>query len=651
MFEKPFVLFVLLCSIYLTVLYDYLFSDLLPMGDSMFFHFTVFRHIGDTLRHTAGFPEWFPSNGGVRAGFFHINFFMTLPSKIIGYFIYAVFPVSPIIAYKLQHIAGLVITSWGWWLVLQKVTNCKYSSFLGTSMVLMGGLGITLHHEQASATSYLIPWFILSISKIREDTLFLYPALIIFGIGLSTHYPQIQLISMGLFIIITVLFNFDIFKKILGNISRLPKKHLYCLMVLFSLTVLPSFYLYVNSKNLGSIYRGAIETLQPETYEEYSNIIESGGFCYVLPQYLLQFVAPVPAGSSQEIKGILRNRYALYVGKAGFIFATLGVLLCFKRVLPIVILLTLFILISFGASGPINLPKYLFLMHFPFIGTFRQYYHFFPMIIFCLSAIGAIGFSSMVQNLRNKSTLLSGVFIFLVLFLQILDLTVYDQNYIQKYNSKGLGDSPRTINIHTEIPEFFYNKMDEVPALIFQYKNRLRYASSPCAGDALAQPFLTTDVISISDADKELEITREMANLGKNSVISNVTNQEINSFMDRNAKKTSKIPVSGNVTFDGYHLALNVPHDSFLVVPINYDLRLKAYTNDKETKIYRVNSAISGIFVQKGSQEIRFIVPEDFYAFIRWSQMFLYIFVAIFFWIRLKPSGQTRTEGLTQTPS
>jgi len=68
---------------------------------------------------------------------------------------------------------------------------------------------------------------------------------------------------------------------------------------------------------------------------------------------------------------------------------------------------------------------------------------------------------------------------------------------------------------------------------------------------------------------------------------------------------------------------------------LNFDLGAKAYLDEKEVKIWRVNSALSGILIPEGPHRVKFRIPFDLYLPIIWIQWFLYGMVTLFLVIGL----------------
>jgi len=516
---SSFAYYLLVCIPYLMVTAQFMFSADLPVHDSWKYHFPVFEYVGDALSHQYFLPEWFPVNGGIRLGFFHINFFATLPHRILGYFLYGIFPISVAQAYKIQYVAGVLLNCFGWWIVLQKFVRSHYAAYFGTLAIMMGGTGITFHQEQVLATMYLWPWFVLALWKLREDTSYIFPAVVLLGCGLTTHYPHIHLISMGLLMLLMLCLRFNIVR----HLYRRQKKNIIFLGVLFFLALLPSLYLLNNIEFLASSHRN----IQAETYEEYfaSNEV---GYSSAQPKYFYQYILPVfewPPNPHNP-RGYTIDYTSFFVGRLLLLLALLGVLLQLPKTLPIIGLLLLSILLTLGVHSVVSIPKLLYILHFPFLTTFRQWVHFSPMVNVCLSALGAMGLAAFMRYFEHSSKKFIGILVIIpIFFLQIADLALYDKNYLSVLHEET---SP------VRLDERFFARKSLIPTNIFQYKNR-SILQHYCADAIPETSFLTTDLLSIPDGiNTEIEMACKMFFQDKKTTVTNIPSSTLQPFASNN---------------------------------------------------------------------------------------------------------------------
>ncbi len=600
--------YLLICIPYLVVTFKFLISQDLPCSDGWRFHFPAFKYIAEALANGHIFPEWFQSGGGIRIGFSHINLFPYLPHRIVGYLLYSILPVSVVVVYKLQYILGVILMCFGWWLVLNRLTRCRYASYLGTLIIMMAGTGITFHQEQVLATTYLIPWFVLSLLKMREDSSYIFPAVALFGLGLSTHYPQIQLISMGLVVLLMIISYPVLIKKIC------PKRKwiIALLLFLFLMALSPSYYVFRNIDSLASPSRDT-DSFRHQTYEDYLrfNLRQRSS---AIPIYYRQFAKPV----FQWYLGL--DRCSFFVGRIALVLALIWVLTRLHKAIPMVLLLVTFAALTLGVNCKIPIPRYLYAVHFPFIDTFQQWFHFFPMVNFCLSAMAAMGLAGLLRFMRSRSAFFLNILLISVLFFQTADLATYGLRYTSLYLKTHM---PK------EIYSDFYSRKAE-KQILFQYKDRFRLHRF-CPRAIPTEPFLTTNIVSVvGDVHKELEKVCEMGFQRSSPIVTNIPRSIMTQALSPSEEISYEIRTS-SIHYNEYLLDITASAPSLLVTCLNYDLGPKAYIDGKGTSVYRINSALSGILVEGGDHEIVFRIPGDPYLFTILIQIILYLSLIIFF--------------------
>jgi len=544
----------LACIPLLLAILPFIFSRDLPAGDSHTYYYPAFESIINAVREGTLFPRWFGANGGVRIGFFHINLISTLPGRIFAYYLLSFLPISIEVIYKIQYVAAVLFMGFGWWLALKQLTRSSLAAFFGTLMVIMGGTGITFHQEQVLGVTCYIPWFVYSILKIRDNTGYIFPAVTLFGLGLTVYYPQINMLSMTILVILLAILNPAIFK----NILREQTKRTPVLLVLFILAILPSIYILYHSGNLTSSIRTEKAMYSPKNYPEYVLLNRAGGETSALPSYLLQYL--IPAVQDKEIEGYgeMPDRCSFFVGRIGLLMALFGIIIRPRRAIPIIILLICFIALALGINSLLPIPKYLFLIRFPTIALFRQWLHFFPMINFCLSALAAIGFAAFLDFAGRKSNFILNATVAIILFLQITDLSLYDRTYCSEF---------QTAESITNMEDNFFNRTDYAGVHWFQYKNRHKlYHTCP---DAIPTGiYLTTNIIAVEEGvEQELEKTCSIFSGGRDQIVINMTlPNQIES--KKKLKEFSCSPVVGS---RGLSVSVNAPEFALLATPLNYD--------------------------------------------------------------------------------
>lgn len=627
--EKSLLHYLLVCIPYLIVIYPYLHSPYLPPdGDTIKNFFREFDYLAKAVAHLHYLPEWFPSCGGIRLGFFHLMS-VSLPYRLFGYYLYAIIDGDVMFPYKLQYILSILCTCFGWWLVLRRLTHCRYAAFFGTLMILMGGTGLAFYQEQVVSTIYLIPWLLLSIMKIQDDSSYIFPAAILLGLSINAHLPQIQIISWGLFIFLVSILN----PRPVTRLYKERMKSILVIMLLFILAILPTLYLARNINNLSSPHRKSEKIFVKDTYEEYLET-NCEGYSSAVPEYFKQYIDPVYWGPVNKYPGIPPlDCQAFYVGRLAFILIIIALIFNFRKAMPILILLICFVLLCLGKNSIIPVLKFFYTIHFPFLRIFREWYHFFPMVNFSLSALAAVGLAALVRfSRRNKITRIS--FFLLItplLFMHIVDLAHYDKRWLSTYTRARVPwDNLRNFKTIRAIEGCG-------SGFFFQYKNRYRLSYSyPQA--IPAQSFLTTRVLNVeSNVEEEFKRVSEITAKEENLVVTNIPGHVIDTFSIGN--RIVHMEVGGSLNYGGLSFDISVPENSLLVTPLNFDLGVNGYVDGKKVDVWRVNSALCGILAEKGRHRIELEIAPDAYVLIIWSQMLLYLFLVGFFVYKYRRKG------------
>lgn len=606
--------FLLACLPYLLVVFHFLLTDRLD-GDSWRSHFPKFNYICDAISSGCYFPPWFPSSGGIRLGYFHINFNQTLPNRAIGYLLYLTLPLSTVAAYKLQYIFGVLLMGLGWWLVLREITVRKTSALVGTLMILMGGTGITFHQEHALATASLVPWFTLALLRTRRSPIYIFPAAIVFGLGLSAHYPQIQFISMGLISAVLLLFRVVRIRHLRPGKVR----HWAAVVFLLILAALPAIHVYRASEILASDERRSYETFRARTYPDYLRLHRAT--FSAAPLYFRQYLFPrwgkVP---SDPYPIDIRDRCAFFVGRIGLLLAFLGLILAFRKALPVLVLLILFSGLALGMYGPI--PKVLHTIRFPMIDVFRQWVHFFPMVNYCLAALAAISVDRLLNLTRTWQPKRAGGAAAAVIFLLVFDLAAYDARYLGLLWEKTVPGDMR---------EDFYRPVTAETG-VFQYKNRLQLYRR--CGNAAIPPeaFLTTAILNTGEAgEPEIEEICRLLSRNRVEAVVSIPAKTLNRFFPEGIEGIIRSPAESFPDYGGLRVEASAGEPALLVTPLNFDLEPIAYVNGKITEAFRVNGALTAVLLEKGRHQVYFRIPRDSYRVLVAIQWGLYLLAAGYF--------------------
>lgn len=593
--------YLLVSAPYLFLTFGFVFSDAFPGRDSQIDHFPVFQFFTEAIANGFGAPTWLPITGGVDVGYYHINYFPFLPHRLAGYTVAALFPVSMVTAYKIQLVLGVLFFAYGWFAVIAHLTKSQQAAYWGTICILMGGTGITFHQEQVIATCHLLPWFTLCLLKIRGQHLYILPASALFGLGLSTHYPQIQIISMAMVAIAVFIAHRP--KPIF--VYSIAKKYSCWVGLLLLLGSLPALNIWYHGDELASGVRG-MESLRPTSYAEYEKLNKQQ-ISSAKPFYFSQYYRPYHEETTHQTQ-IPSDQYGMFVGRLSLLLCIIG--LFFRPALAGLVLLLLigFSELTIGINSHLLLPKLLFESGFPFINVFRQWYHFFPFVNFSLSLLAALGFA-LIFNRVHAGTSQSKKYVLLILiFLNFIDLTYYDHIYLQEYCS----EQPRA-----PMQQYIYDRQNR--SATFQYKDRFKLTRD-CPKAIPRTPFITTAYTTSSlGVQDELASSCLMAPQGL--IVTNIQSPapDATKRFTSNIDETSQI-----VTPWGVNFQIDTPVPSLLVSMVNYSLGASVYVDGQPAKSWRANSAISGVLLEAGSHKVEFIKSGGWYAFISWLQVLLY---------------------------
>lgn len=607
--------YILVATPYLFVTIGFLCSAEIPTWDTHNNHFPFFQYVAKSIAEHAQIPSWLPISGGIDFGIYHINYFPFLPHRLAGYLLVALFPISVVAAYKIQMLIGVLLFSFGWYAVISQLTRSQYAAFWGTLCVLMGGTGITLHQEQIIASCHLLPWFTYCILKSSERPAYVLPASAILGIGLSSHYPQIQLIAMSLAALAVLLLQRRSFSTVLPRMKKL----LPLMGVLFILGSLPSLYVWHYSGELASGVRGS-ENLRPTTYEEYIDLNQQQ-MSSAPPRFINQYVNPGYEGKPEyEVRGYEGkpeiDSFGMFVGRASLLLLVLAIACRPTESTPIlkptvtislVVLAFVFLELTLGINSHIAITKFLYYVKFPFISVFRQWYHFFPFLNFCLSLLSAIGFMIVKTYCTNRPHL--NYLLLLVIFLNVCDLSYYDYSYLQLF-AKDTPPAP--------LQNSFIATSNDLTT--FMYKDRFQL-NRDCSHAIPTSAFITTNYLNINRGiDQERALACEAVN--QQAVVTNI--QE-HLTPEPNSPRAVLNMMSGKLHPREISYTVLAPLPALFVSELNYSLGSQAFVDGKHVQTWRVNGALSGLLLNQGQHSITFKKSAPLYIIIVCIQTLLYI--------------------------
>lgn len=606
--------FPLLLLIYVAVTLDYLHGSYSPRGDSYAFHIPAFLQVAEGFAQGEGLSEWLPAAGGVRTGFSHIHLGVATPHRFLGYLLYSIAPVSALVVYKITFALGVLLIGLGWGLCLERMTRSTLGASLGSLAIMLGGTGTGFHQEQILFTMIYMPWILLALIEIRQDRRWFIVLAGLVGLAATAHFPQIYAITLVLIVLITLLASPSSVKN---RIFFPNRNQLIASTLLFSAAILPLVYIVTHMDGLLSWHRPNL------TAVSYANYLGMLGRQYTLAD-MWQYIRPITdlPLENMDISGF-------YVGEATVLFAFIATVFAFRATWPIALFTLVMALLTVGTGSPIDIIGALYLVASPIIKSFREWYHFFPLVNFGLAALAAIGIAWCAQQVGRArqrgygklSYILAGVFV----------LGVYQLAHIVFPYSRG----HYLIEHENRITSDDFSRYDHDPSVL-QYRARLildraETASidkdaSPQAMDNPRTVFVASTVkYGIVSADDQIH-TYLASGPAKNFAAVGITPS------DRPEIRAGVPSVSANPKLllhtNGIDIETESPGAGLLVTPINYDLGLASTLNGAPVTALRVNGALAGIPIPSGKSSISLRVQTDTYPWIFYIHALVELLVA-----------------------
>lgn len=644
--KKPFISFVLAILPYVLCMWNYTFSPLYPVHDSMLFHYTSFEYIAQSFKNGQFFVDFLPVTGGAKLGIFHINLFPYTPFRIAGYMLAAAgLPV--VTAYKLQYLFCMLFAALGFWLCLLKATKNAKVSYVALILLMLSGFSLTMRIEQAAVTFHLMPWFLYCLLKAKDSAAYFVPAAIFLFIGSVTHYPQIQLIAALIITAAVLLYN----SKTIKNIKLLNKNSAALIILSALLAGVAALYVVNNSSLQSSPIRNAAQ-LRPGNYEEYLGFAGLQNMASSSPKRLKG------AFSKTFSMGNLDNSLFKTINLTP-VFALLALIFCRKAALPLFAVFILFVLLSFGINFPIA--KLLFYIKFPFIDIFRQWFLFYGFAQMALVMLAAMGLKLWVKSFNKKNAAvlcLIGVTIFVVLdgatsFKNYVRLTQTDlegialeENFFSTCNPiSNIMQYPARWELLSAAPLVLHNTAFAAEGLISNisgYKEQLLH---------IGREFGQSRYITVTDYPVQMLNANYYSAYGvfkregnvtvKDGIISVFGNHPyIKILVDGKEPRRIRMEQFCNMTVldipnGDHHLAVNYPQinrqkplqtyfdkevltavkeqeeEAFVVLPLNYDLGFNVFIDGIPARYFRTDSAFIGLPVPEGKRIITAKPPFD----------------------------------------
>lgn len=584
--------------IYLITMAGYLVAKY-PIHDSFYYYFRVFQYIAESFAAGENYPAWFPYTGGVRIGFSHINYGYALPYHLFGYVLYAATPFSILFAYKLSCVVGTLLIGLGWGLFLERLTKSALASVVGTLAVMLGGSCITLHQEQVLVTLTYYPWLLLAFYELKNDRRWLLVIAALAGILVVTHYPQIHLVAIVLFILLVTATNPAAVRERLF----LPSWKLLALsFIVFLMAASPLAYIVSHMNELASRHR---PLFFPNDYETWLQINGPQGYASGRPWYFKQYLVGMFGRYNP-----FADSNGFFIGRVTVMLAAAGLIFQFRKSWPIAVLGVLYALLTMGIHSPIDLASLLFHTAKPLIGVMREWVHFFPLLNLSLIALAAYGVAYWCLRItpgrldRPWTTWLTSA-VFMVL---VYDITDFSNQYIYAYTQKP---PPSVVS-----GGFYLSKHD--PSLVL-YRSRMQLhgiSSDTCCSDVIpSEPYLTSNVIpTVTAPDSQLNrLVTARRNL-ESGVVADIPMSMLPAAKS-DALATGHDRVEQMLRYDGIHLNATTTRTALLVTAANYDLGWDATVDGESVPVWRVNGALAGMLIGPGKHRVTLRVRRDSYTY------------------------------------
>ncbi len=585
--------------IFLVAITGYFVSSKYPIYDSYIYYFPTFQYIAESFAAGEGYPAWFPSAGGVRLGFSHINYGYALPYHLVGYVLYATTPVSLLLAYKISYVIGVLLIGLGWGLFLERLTKSALAAVVGAFAVMLGGSCITLHQEQVLVTLTWYPWLLLALYELKNDRRWLPVIAALAGILAVTHYPQIHFIAIALFILLIAATKPAAIRERLF----LPGWGLLALSVIvFLMAASPLAYIVSHMADLASRHR---PQFFPSDYETWVQINGPKGYASARPWYFRQYLDGIVGRFN-----FFTDSTGLFVGRITILLAAAGLLLQFRKLWPVAVLAAVYALLTMGIHSPVDLVSLLFHTVKPLVNLMREWFHFFPLVNLCLIVLAAYGVASGYPRLtamypgRQWILWLAGAAFMLLVY----DLADYASRYARTY----VRANPPAV-----VTGQFYDESHDPSLVSYRSRMQLDNASSDanCPNAIPAFPYLTSNVTpGISTPDGQIEqLVAACRNPGA-GVVANIP-----ASMLQTATPDALVKNSGHIDetlrYDGVDLNVSATGKALLVTAVNYDLGLIAAVDGVSAPVWRVNGALTGVLIGPGEHRVTLRVRRDSYTY------------------------------------
>jgi hypothetical protein len=408
-------------------------NHLYPSHDNLGYHFPSFVNFANSLAHGFGFPRIIREWGGSEIAITSISMGYFAPHRLLGYLIYACTSAPPLLAYKLTLLLGFTVNAFGWHLLWKRTLPEPAYALFGSLLLFCSGLGITLfHQEQILMTLTWLPWGILFLLQAAETGRGLPLAAACAGCLMTLHYPQIHVVAFFLLALILSALR-AVGQKF--TFHRICRSSWVAAAATFLLAASPTFYILAKKAGYGSPLRGT-QDFAAKSFNEYLEINRKQRSS-AKPENLGNLARPETSNDDQM---------AFFMTRIGFYFSLIGlagVFLFYREWSFLPFFVAVLAWATLGING--GLPQILYIMHFPTISLFRQWYHFSPYLIIALITLACLGLAT-VDQFASRFSLSSSMKFAVMAAITLVasgESLAYFKSYVGRYGSRFEQTIPR----------------------------------------------------------------------------------------------------------------------------------------------------------------------------------------------------------------
>lgn len=376
-------------------------SDFFPVRDNMVFHFFNYTYIANSIAHGFGLPSWYPIAGGSPIGATSLAWASAVPHRLFGYLLYAWGPFDLVTSYKLTTFIGIFLIAGGWWLFCYELFNNRVvASFCALFFMFTGQSVTVLHHEHVIGTMFWVPWILICLLRVQRDIRFLVPLAFTTGVAITTCFPHYIFIPLLLMISCFLVFRRKAI-RLPSNLRSAWRSSVLLSGITFVAAVSPLAFVVLTRRDFAAPMRGFLK-MEINSLQDYIQLNTAQASSATM-EYVWQYIRLNPTTPDDMM--------AMHLTYTVLALALFGLIVNFRRVLPLTVLLGLLVWSTLGINH--YAAQFFYIIRFPFISLFRQWYQLFPMVSFVAIIMAGFG----LLWLYNKLNKLARRSVFAILFI------------------------------------------------------------------------------------------------------------------------------------------------------------------------------------------------------------------------------------------